>query len=254
MRRLALTSWSLHYDLSSGALKLTDLPQRMHAAGYETLELCHFHLPDAEPGTLAALHAALTAANVQLFSVLIDTGDISNADPVRRAADHKLVEGWIDAAAALGAQGVRIIAGDAASDDSAALARAAEELRALALYAEQRGVQVRTENFRPLLTTAVNCLALLDTVGGAVGLCADIGNFAKQHRVAEFSAVVPHANVVHVKSEYDTNGQIQPQDVQACLAVAVASGFDGPYTLVYDRGGDSWAGLAELAGVVQPYL
>ncbi len=254
MRRLALTSWSLHQDLSSGALKLTDLPQRMHEAGYDTLELCHFHLPDTEPGTLATMRAALNAANVELYSVLIDAGDMSAADSNKRATDRAFVEGWIDAAAALGAQGVRVIGGDAPPNDSQALARSAEELRDLAAYAAQRGVQVRTENFRPLLSTAANCLTLLDTVGDGVGLCADIGNFPKQNRVAEFSAVAAHANVIHVKSDYDPQGHIQPYDVQACLASAVAAEFDGPYTLVYDRGGDSWAKLAELAEVVQPYL
>lgn len=254
MRRLALTSWSLHHDLTSGALKLTDLPQRMREAGYTTLELCHFHLPDDQPETLATMRAALTAANVELYSVLIDAGDISAADPEKRAADRAFVERWIDAAAALGAQGVRVIAGDSAPNDAQALARAADTLRELAVYAEQRGVHVRTENFRPLLLTAANCLTLLDSSGGLIGLCADIGNFPKQERVAAFSAVAPRADVIHVKSEYDDNGQILPTDVQACLSAAVSAGFNGPYTLVYDRGGDSWAGLAELARVVGPYL
>lgn len=254
MRRLALTSWSLHHDLTSGALKLTDLPQRMREAGYETLELCHFHLPNADRDTLATMHAAITAANVELYSVLIDAGDISSADPEKQAADRAFVEGWIDAAAELGAQGVRVIAGDSAPNDTQALVRAAETLAELAAYAEQRGVHVRTENFRPLLMTAENCLTLLNTSGDSVGLCADIGNFPKQDRVASFTAVAPHADVIHVKSEYAPNGQIQPTDVQACLAAAVAAGFDGPYTLVYDRGGDSWAGLAELAQLVGPYL
>jgi hypothetical protein len=97
-------------------------------------------------------------------------------------------------------------------------------------------------------------LTLLDAVGSGIGLCADVGNFPKQDRVAEFSAVAAHASVIHVKSEYAADGQILPQDVQACLASAIAAGFDGPYTLVYDRGGDSWAKLAELAEVVQPYV
>jgi sugar phosphate isomerase/epimerase len=254
MRRLALTSWSLHHELSSGALKLIDLPQRMREVGYTTLELCHFHLPDTEPATLAAMRAAISAANVELYSVLIDAGDLSAADSASRATDRSFVERWIDAAAALGAQGVRIVGGDAAPNDTEALARSAAELRDLVAYATQRGVYVRTENFRPLLSTAANCLALLDAVGSGIGLCADVGNFPKQDRVAEFSAVAAHASVIHVKSEYAADGQILPQDVQACLASAVAAGFDGPYTLVYDRGGDSWAKLAELAEVVQPYV
>jgi sugar phosphate isomerase/epimerase len=254
MRRLSVTSWSLHQDLSSGALALIDLPARLQAAGYTTLELCHFHLPDTEPATLAGMRAAIEAAGVELYTLLIDAGDISAADAERRTADIAFVERWIDAAAALGAQGVRVVGGDAAPDDAEALARSAAALRQIVAYAEARGVRVRTENFRSLLLTAANCNGLLDRLDGTIGLTADIGNFPKAQRVAEFTAVAPRAEVVHVKSDYDPAGSIQASDVVACLSAVRAVGFDGPYTLVYDRGGDSWAGLAELATVVQPYL
>jgi sugar phosphate isomerase/epimerase len=254
MRRLAVTSWSLHQDLSSGALKLTDLPARAHAAGITTLELCHFHLPDTKPETLAAMRAAIAAADVELYSVLIDAGDISSADEARRSADIALIKHWIDAAQALGAQGVRVVAGEAAPTDTAALARAATALQEITSYAAARAVAVRTENFRPLLSTATACHALLDAVGPRLGLTADIGNFPHAQRETEFAAVVGRAEVIHVKAEYDANGTIQPAQLHTCLQASAASGFNGPYTLVYDRGGDSWAGLAELGGIVEGYL
>ncbi len=254
MRRLAVTSWSLHHDLSSGALKLIDLPARMQAAGIRTLELCHFHLPDTQPETLAAMRAAIEAAGVELYSVLIDTGDISSADPARRSADLTLIKHWVDAAAALGAQGVRVVAGESKSNDAAALQRAADGLREVTAYATERGVKVRTENFRELLATAAACNSLLDTLGGSVGLCADIGNFPAERREAEFAAVVGRAHVIHVKADYDSQGQIIADQLHTCLGASTSSGFSGPYTLVYDRGGDSWQGLANLADIVSPYL
>jgi sugar phosphate isomerase/epimerase len=254
MRRLSLTSWSLHHDLSSGALALTDLPARMREAGIATLELCHFHLPDTSAETLAGMRAAVEGAGVELLSVLIDTGDISAADPERRASDLGLVEQWIDHAAALGAQGVRVIAGDSPPDDTQALERAVAGLRHAAAYAGKYGLRVRTENFRPLLATAANCNTLLDALDGQVGLCADIGNFPAERRLAEFTAVAGRAEVVHVKGDYDAGGRLQAEPLRACLAASARDGFDGAYTLVYDRGGDSWAGLATLADTVRPYL
>ncbi|GAB4109834.1 MAG: TIM barrel protein [Roseiflexaceae bacterium] len=254
MARLSLTSWSLHQDLSNGSLKLTDLPARMRAAGIGTLELCHFHLPDAQPETLANMRYAIEAAGVELLSVLIDAGDISNADPARAAADQRMVESWIDAAAALGARGVRVVAGEGATDDRAALDRAVVGLKNASVYAASRGIRVRTENFRPLLATAENCLYLLDRLEGQVGMCADIGNFPREQRQAAFAAVVGRAEVVHVKAEYDSNGQIIADELRGCLDAARVTGFTGAYTLVYDRGGDSWAGLAQLGEVVAGYL
>ncbi|MBC8076089.1 MAG: TIM barrel protein, partial [Chloroflexales bacterium] len=123
MRRLALTSWSMNKALSSGALTLTDLPAQAREAGIATLEICHFHLPSTEPEYLAELRAALTAADVELFSILIDTGDISSADAERREADIALIANWMDIAASLGAGAVRVVAGEAPPDDEAAIAR-----------------------------------------------------------------------------------------------------------------------------------
>ena len=52
----------------------------MRDAGIGTLEICHFHFPDTDATTLRELRAALDVAGVELFSILIDMGDISNAD------------------------------------------------------------------------------------------------------------------------------------------------------------------------------
>ena len=259
MRRLALTSWSLHHSLqpspTSGepALTLLDLPGRLRSAGIGTLEICHFHLPSTEPAYLGSLRAALAAAEVELFSILIDTGDIAHADPVQRAAELRSIEDWIDVAAHLGARAVRVIAGEAAPADEDALQRSVSGLRHLAAYGRKRGVRVLTENFRSLASTAANCNRILDALGGAVGLCADIGNFPASSRIADFTAVAGRAESVHAKASYDASGRIDAGQLRACLEASTAAGFAGPYTLVYDSGDDEWAGIAELKQVVEPY-
>ena len=253
MRRLALTSWSVHQSLAAGTLRLLDLPEQLRAAGIGVLEICHFHLPATDANYLAQLRAACAAADVELFSILIDTGDLTHPDPARRAADTQLIAGWIAVAARLGARAVRVVAGEGPPDDAAALLYAARGLATLADYGRTCGVRVLTENFRALLSTAANCNQLLDELKGAVGLCADIGNFPAESRVTQFSAVIARAESVHVKATYDPAGAILGDDVRRCLAASIAANFSGPYTLVYDRPGDSWAGIAQLKAVVEPY-
>lgn len=254
MRRLALTSWSMNKALSSGALALTDLPARAREAGIATLEICHFHLPSTEPAYLAELRAALTAADVELFSILIDTGDIASADAERREADIALIANWMDVAASLGARAVRVVAGEAPPDDEAAIARAVEALARLAQRGRALGLRVITENFRALASTAASCNRLLDSLDGAVGLCADVGNFPADVRVREFEAVVARAESVHAKAAYDADGAIVADDLRRCLELSVTAGFSGPYTLVYDQGPDEWAGVARVKGVVEPFV
>lgn len=255
MSRLSLTTWSLHSLLTAAhdPLTLEGVPAQMRAAGIGTLEICHFHFPNTAPETLERLRGALDEAGVELFSILIDMGDISSADERRRDADTRAIQGWIDVASRLGAQAVRIVAGEAAPDDGPALDRAIATLRQLADYATERGVRVLTENFKALASTAENCIRILDALDGKVGLCADIGNFPRAARAAEFAAVAPRAASVHVKAEYDASGHADAAALRQCLDAPRAAGFDGPYTLVYDRPDDRWAGITQLKEIVMPY-
>ena len=273
MRRLALTSWSVHHSLGAPAilgqpadgkatkheptkqasLQLLDLPALARKNGIGTLEICHFHFPSTAPDYLAQLRQALQDADVELFTILIDAGDITNPDSDRRADDIAMIESWMDVASAVGAKGVRIVAGDAAADDHAALQRSAEALRHLAHYGEQRNLHVRTENFKALTSTASNCIDLLDALGGDVGFCADMGNFPGAVRVEEFTRVAGRADVVHTKASYAADGRLEPEQLNACLEASVAAGFDGPFTLVYDRPGDEWEGILRLKEYVTAY-
>lgn len=257
MRRMSLTSWTTHRFLTGAmapGFSLLELPSMARKAGIATLEICHFHIVDSSAPALAMLREAIAAADVELFSILIDTGDISSADPERRRHDMHIIQGWIDCAAALGAWHVRVVAGESAPDDQAALERSMEALAALSEYAGQRSVRVLTENFQPLASTAENCQKIIKALDGAVGLCADIGNFAAATRVDSFRQVIGLAESIHVKGSYDAAGQLDAQELRACLDASVAAGFLGPYTLVYDKPQDTWAGVAQLAEIVAPYV
>lgn len=256
MRRLSLTSWSLNNILTAPEkpLSLLELPRKLSDAGIRTLEICHFHLPSTDADYLAKLKAALDDAGIELWSILIDTGDITQTDAAGREADMRLIEGWIDVASTLGARVVRVVAGNAPPSDEAAIQRSIEGLRSLAAYGKQRGVEVLTENFRALASTAENCNRILDELGGEVALCADIGNFPPSTRVEQFAAVVNRAKTIHVKPNYDAANNMDPAQMRECLTASVEAGFEGPYTLVYDHGGDEWVGIAKLKALVEPYV
>ena len=257
MRRLALTSWTTHHLLTGTeqpALTLLELPAHVRAAGIDALEICHFHIHDTSDAAIGALRGAIDAAGIEPFSILIDMGDISSADSKRRSADIGTIEDWIDVAAKLGTRAVRIVGGEANPDDEAAFGRAEDALRHLGSYAASRNIRALTENFKPLLSTAHNCNRMLDALDGQLGLCADIGNFPAARRVDEFRHVVARAESVHVKGSYGADGRVNRAELEACLEASVLADFGGPYTLVFDRGGNTWAGVAELAELVRPYL
>ena len=105
--RLSMSTWTLHGLIGSG-VPLLDIPAQIAQHGIHTLEVCHFHLPTTEAAYLAEFRAALAAANVELYSILIDRGDITARDPQQRTSDLEFIRHWIEVAAAVGAFGVRM--------------------------------------------------------------------------------------------------------------------------------------------------
>ncbi|HEX6971478.1 MAG TPA: TIM barrel protein, partial [Limnochordia bacterium] len=225
MSLLSVTTWSLHRNLGPlrhvrrgedgrlvsaiqpqpETISLLDLPQRLAALGFEAVDVCHFHFPRTDPDYLAALRDACAAASIQFFSLLIDAGDITHPDPAVRADDLGFIRRWIDVAAACDARCARVIAGDAPPDDAAARTLAIEQLRDLTAYGKARGVQVLTENFHRLASTAANVHALLDGVPG-LGLVADFGNFRGADRDDALASILPRASSVHAKIDVAADG------------------------------------------------
>ncbi len=272
MPRLSISTWSLHRNLGPmyaphgdqwdrlipasiepANLTLLDVPKRIAARGIHTLEICHFHFPRVDEDYIAELREALDKSGVELFSILIDSGDITNSDTARRERDKEWIRHWLDVASACGAKHARVIAGDA-EESAEAVRLSARGLTELAEYARERGVRVITENFRRLTRRSGPLLEILNRCEGTVGLCADFGNFSGPTKYDDLAAILPRADSVHAKAHYPAAGQMDQRDFLACLELSRKPGFDGPYSLIFDGPGDEWESLAEIQDVVKAYV
>lgn len=261
MNPVSVSTWALHRALGvtwwdtpespakqraetygPGSVSLLDVPARLAAMGIHTLELCHFHLPTSEAAYLGDLRAALDAADVRLFSLLIDAGDITHPEHAER--DLAWIAGWIETAGALGAERARVIAGKQAPDETT-LRRSGAGLARLAEHARHHNVRVMTENWHALLPGPEHVHALLDDLDGAVGLCLDWGNWSGPTRYDDLAAIAPRAESCHAKTRFAGPGVLDGEDFRRCRDLMRAAGFGGPYTLVDGGPGeDEWAGLA----------
>ena len=228
-------------------IELIDVPAQAAAHGIGTIELCHFHFPATDSDYLARLKDAISRAGVELFSILIDTGDITAEDADGRAAEFETIHFWIDVASKLGAGHVRIIAGDSEASQST-VATSVEGLRDLAAYAKERGVVALTENFKRLASRPETCVEILEQCEGAVGLCADFGNFPKETRSEDLATVLPLANSIHAKADY-SDGEMDRDAYTRNVKLAVDSGFDGPMSLIYQDADDIWKRLDEMRDI-----
>lgn len=269
--RLSVSTWSLHRSLgrpaftgpdstepqtatptTTPAFSLLELPARIAAAGIHTLEICHFHLPSRDPAYLKQLRSAIEAADVELWQVLIDAGDITH--PQYSERDIAWIQGWIDVAGQLGARCARVIAGKA-EPSVAALTASQRALSRLARYAQAHNVRLLTENFYNLTSTPEAVLMLLNGLNGEVGLLADFGNWKGPKKYADLAQIFPRAEACHAKCHFSAPGQMDRDDYVHCLDLTRAAHFAGPYTLIYDGpGDDEFEGLRLESEVVAGYL
>ena len=269
--RLSVSTWSLHRQLGRpdfygpeagkqipvathdrGELSLLELPARVSAFGINTLELCHFHIPSLDKGYLNELRGALEAANIELFSLLVDNGDVTHPEHADR--DIAWIGEWIETAGILGATCARAIAGKAApSAETLEMSRSG--LQRLAERAETNGVRLMTENWFSILSTPENVLTLLDRLDGSVGFCLDFGNWTGETKYADLEAIASRADSCHTKAHFLAPGEMDKDDYIQCLDLTQDAGFSGPHTLIYDGpGDDEWEGLTIEREVVQSYL
>lgn len=266
MPEFSVSTWSLHRALGPmyspaddgsdrlvasepwgpGEFSLLDVPAEMKKRGIRNLEICHFHFPRTDEAYLNELRQSIESKGITLFSILIDAGDITNPDPERREADLAWIRGWIDIAAKMGAQNVRIIGGDAPPNDPEGLEQSADALRELSRYAGEKGVRVMTENFHALTSRPESLNALLDRLDGKVGLCADFGNFKGETKYADLAAILPRADSVHAKADFTPEGQIVREDFTRCLQLAQEANFRGPYTLIFEGSQSEWEGVEAI--------
>ena len=269
--RLSVSTWSLHRQLGrpgftgpadgmhipvethhNGPISLLELPGHIAEFGIHTLELCHFHLPSVEKAYLSELRAAIADADVELFSLLIDDGDITHLSEAAR--DIAWIEAWIEIAGELGATCARVIGGKAEPSE-ATFAQSRNVLAKLAERAETAGIRLMSENWFSIFSTPDNVKTILSGLDGKVGLCLDFGNWRGDTKYDDLGAIASLAESCHTKAHFTAPREMEREDYVRCLEITRNAGFSGPHTLIYDGpGDDEWEGLSLEREVVNPYL
>jgi sugar phosphate isomerase/epimerase len=250
MIQFAVSSWSLDGLLQS--LPLLEIPQQLKAHNIPHLELCHFHLPETSPEYLQTFRKVLEENNINLYSLLIDLGDIANPDDQKRSEDIQSIESWIDIAKTLGAEQVRIVAGNQ-EPTAEVIERSRKHLQELASYAKTKGVYTTTENWQKTSENTDALLNILEPTPG-VRLIADIGNAEGKDKYDTLAKLLPRSNSIHFKVRYLEDGSAEPKDLQKVLELIQQVNFSGVITLIYDKKINEWKGIEALRNNLNPLI
>ncbi|KKB77059.1 hypothetical protein VW29_19070 [Devosia limi DSM 17137] len=259
--RIAVSTWSLHrhlgttypHDLDTlavgpveetygeGTESLLDIPSAIANRGIKRLEIVSFHIPSRDPIYLGELRDALDIVDVELQTLLIDAGDISN--PLTSKRDTAWIASWIETANILGAKHARVIAGKQKPTRDA-LDLSVKALTSLADGNAGSSTRLMVENWFDLLAEPAHVHFLLDKLDGRVGLNGDFGNWGGPTKYADLQSIFGRAELCHAKANF-IDGDLDEADYGNCIAAAETAGYKGPYTLIFDSEiPNEWAGIA----------
>ncbi len=257
--QFAVSSWSVHRKLGithaqspgdssgrteptfgPGTLKLIDLPAELKRRGFDRAEICHFHLAAHDPDYLATIRSAFANSGVVIQTVLIDDGDLTGKS--QRDRDLAWIASWIEAAATLGAENARVIAGKGKPTPEN-LALSTSGLKALGTIGSKHGVRIVTENWLDTTPGPREVHQILDGTGDDVGFLADTGNWSSPTKYDDLKSIFARAELCHSKASFGTNLALDRDDYRRCLDAAIAANYTGPHTLIFADDGDEWRGL-----------
>ena len=221
---------------------LLELPAEIAAHGYDCYDLTMLHLPSIDRGYLAELRAAFEGSNVEIFQLLIDTGEVGSPDPQESSAGIEHTRFWIEVAAELGASGVRYVPGDSECTPETMRATAAA-FRELYDFAVGHGLKAATENYRVFTTDADNLLQLVELSERDYGWIADTGNPKGPDKYDGLAKLFQGATSMHAWALPRQDGTPDKEEFRRCLTIARDSGFDGPIMLhgAYAMDNFAWA-------------
>ena len=230
------------WETATPSHTLLELPAEMAAHGYDCYDLTMLLLPSIDRGYLAEVRAAFEASNVEIFQLLVDTGEVGSPDPQESSAGVAHTKFWIEVAAELGATGVRYVPGDSESTPETMRATAAA-FRELYDFAVGHGLKPATENYRIFTTEADNLLQLVELSERDYGWIADTGNPKGPGKYDGLEKLFQGATSMHAWALPKEDGKPDKEEFRRCLTMARDSGFDGPIMLhgAYAMENFAWA-------------
>ena len=232
----------VEWETATPSHSLLELPAEMAAHGYDCYDLSILLLPSIDRGYLAELRSAFEASNVEIFQLLIDTGEVGSPDPQESSAGIAHTRFWIEVAAELGASGVRYVPGDSEPTPENMQATAAA-FRELYDFAVGHGLKPATENYRIFTTDADNLLQLVELSERDYGWIADTGNPKGPGKYEGLEKLFDGATSMHAWALPLEDGKPDYEEFRRCLTMARDKSFDGPVMLhgVYAMDSFAWA-------------
>lgn len=251
--KISLAQWSLHRTLKAGKLINSDFPAKArNDFGIDAVEyVCQFfgdrkmdwREAAASKTYLSQLLQRSKDAGVYNHLIMVDEeGQLALPKDSERLAGVENHKKWVEAAAFLGCQTVRVnLHGDGASDDKRKAS--VDSLGRLGDFAKPMNINIVVENHGSDSSKGSWMAAVVkEAARPNVGTLPDFGNFCISHawgttqngcdeaydRYKGIAEMLPFAKAVSAKSyDFDAGGEQPMMDYKRLVGLVKASGFNG---------------------------
>ncbi len=234
-----------------------DLPQLLRdELDVRVIDLVHTTLGTREPRPLERFRARAAAAGCVITNLKVNAHDLpfDGDDPAARRAALAEYRHWIDAAALLGARWLRPYPARTAPRWE----HLVDGYRALAEYAQPRGITLLVENYLWLERQPDAIPRLVQALPGLVAAAPDTGNWPDETtRHRGLALAFPHAVTADFKvRELAADGSHAWYDLAAAFAVGHRAGFRGPWCIEHTHPDRAMLlrELREIAGKLRAWM
>jgi sugar phosphate isomerase/epimerase len=253
--KLSLAGWSLHrlFRAPRDPLRLLEFPAlAVNRFGIDAIELNSPFFPSRDNKFMRQLSAASEKARVRMLNIAVDeVGDLSADGDIDRNRAVQNYGRWVPIAADLGCMAIRANTGGMGIiDTDKAVLCCVDSFRRLADLGVKHGVTILIENHGGLSADPDHIVQIINEVrlthgNTVIGTLPDFGNWPDTaDRYAGLAKIMPLAKAVHAKV-YDLDEQLNhPRyDLDKCVGLAKAAGYDGYLGIEFEGSGDPIEGV-----------
>jgi len=253
--KLSLAQWSLHSQIKNGTLQHIEFAEKASEFGVDGLEYVSQLFPNEKFTDELIKEMNLRAEGEGLANhlIMIDhNGDLGINDSNERQQAINNHKQWIDAAAALHCQSIRVnMAGDGTNEEI--IMAGTESLSALSEYAAQYNINILVENHGGFSSNIDELVKIFQQVNlPNCGALPDFGNWCiqkgkdeegKEKCINEYDRykgvklLMPHAKggVSAKAKKFDENGNELTTDYTQMLKIVKDTGFKGYIGIEYEN-------------------
>ena len=231
--KISLNAYSFNKPLLSGEMTVPDMLDYAAQTGFEGVDLTGYYFPGYPVVPSDEYIYNIKRKAFHLGLEICGTGirnDLSKVSAAEREEEKKRIKDWVVVASKLGAQTLRIFAGNNIPEGytwEQAAAWISADIKECARFAGEHGVVLALQNHNDFLKTADEVEKLLKMIDSQwVGLMLDIGCY-RTDPFAEIEQTIKHAVTWQVKEEMYIDNKVVKTDIGKLKAIISRSGYRG---------------------------